>query len=117
MEVVGKYVEKFNQLTGQSLECRDVFQSEGLCVHIEKRHPDCVAEIPNIPLILASPDYIGRNPKEKNSVELVKRMGDNLMVCVKLDLKSNYFFVATLFKISDSKLKNRIASGRLKKYN
>lgn len=42
-------------------------------------------------------------------------MGDNVMVCIKLDAKENYLYVASIFEITASKLNNRINSGRLKK--
>lgn len=116
MVVVGHYIEKFNILTGQDLECKDIVQSSGLLLHIQKRHPDCVDKLPYIPLIIAEPDYIGRNPREENSIELVKCMGNNLMVCVKLDIKRDYFYVASLFEISDAKLQSRLKSGRISKF-
>lgn len=116
MIVVGHYIEKFNILTGQDLECKDIVQSSGLLLHIQKRHPDCADKLPYVPLIIAEPDYIGHNPREENSIELVKCMDNNLMVCVKLDIKQDYFYVASLFEISDAKLKRRIESGRLAKF-
>lgn len=116
MRIVGEYIEEFNTLTGQSLTCDHIFQSDGLRIHIAKRHPDCVALLHDIPLILSEPDYIGCNPNEAANVELVKCLDNNLMVCVKLDQSKGYLYVATLFKISNAKLQNRLKSGRLKKF-
>ena len=113
MQVVGQYTEKFNILTGQALACGDILQSDGLINHVRKRHPACVSHISDIPNILSSPDYIGHHPREPESVELVKRLDCNLMFCVKLDSVNGYFFVASLFEISDAKLQKRIDSGRL----
>lgn len=116
LKPVGKYKERFNELTGQNLTCSDIYQSQGLEVHVRKRHPDDVGCLPDIPAIIAAPDYVGKHPTEENSIELVKRVKENLMVCVKLDSKDDYFYVASVFKISDGKLQNRINSGRLKRY-
>lgn len=116
MEIAGLYVERFNELTGQDIPCGNIYQSEGLYAHILKRHPDCIPYIEIIPRIIAEPDYIGHSAKEPQSVELVKRITGNLMVCIKLDTKRNYLYVASLFEISDAKIKNRLESGRLIKF-
>lgn len=111
---VGKYAEAFNEATAQSLPCETIYQSVGLYKHILKRHPDEIGNIQYVPSIIKQPDYIGRNPKEQNSIELVKHIGDNLQVCIKLDTDDNYLYVASIYVISEGKLKNRINSGRLK---
>lgn len=115
--LVGTYIDEFNKLTGQSLPCCQIVQSSGLAVHVQKHHPNEVGNIALIPQIIASPDYVGRNPKEPDSVELVKIVDANVMVCVKLDSKNDYHYVASVYEISDGKLQNRIKSGRLKKFS
>jgi len=112
--IVGQYTDRFNKLTGQSLPCGDIVQSPGLAVHIKNHHPDKLHRINDIPAVISDPDYIGHNPKEPDSVEMVKRMGENVMVCIKLDRKDNYLFVATVFEITEGKLQNRLKSGRIK---
>ena len=112
---VGEYIEEFNSLTGQHLPCGSIYQSYGLKAHIQKRHPSEVANLSLVPNIISSPDYIGKHPKEADSIELVKVLSGNIMVCIKLDKRENYLFVASIFEISEGKLKNRINSGRLKK--
>ena len=114
--VVGQYTEKFNIATGQKLPCGDIFQSAGLYKHIIKRHPNELGNIEHIPSIIASPDYIGKNPKEKNSVELVKKINNNVQVCIKLDTDRDYLYVSSVYEISESKVKNRLESGRLKNF-
>lgn len=117
MFCVGQYTEAFNALTGQSLPCCDIMQSDGLVTHVQKHHPNECENISLIPSIIAAPDYIGQNPKEPNSIELVKVINANVMVCVKLDGKHSYHYVASVYQISNGKLKNRIQSGRLKKFH
>lgn len=115
--VVGTYVEKFNEITGQHLPCGSIYQSTGLVSHVCRHHPDTGATLlPYVPVIIEAPDYVGRNPKEPNSVELVKQIDQQVMVCIKLDSKNGYLYVASVFEIKQSKLERRIASGRLQKY-
>ena len=114
MKIVGQYRELFNCLTQQNIPCGNIYQTEGLAVHVKKHHPDEVYLLEHIPQIIASPDYVGHNPKEKNSIELVKLTGKNEMVCVKMDIKEGYLYVASVFSISQGKLTNRIKSGRLR---
>ena len=116
MEKVGLYIERFNELTGQSIPCGNIYQSAGLSVHVIKRHPECAADIGIIPQIIAEPDYIGHSPTEPQSIELVKRLQNNMMVCIKLDVKKNYLYVASLFSISEAKIQNRLNSGRPVKF-
>ena len=92
-----------------------VYQSTGLIKHIEKRHPDCLSYLDCITDIINHPDYIGTNPNETvPSLEFVKKLDDNILVGIKLDIKDNYLYIATLHTITTSKLEHRVASGRLK---
>ena len=102
-EIVGIYTEKFNAATGQHLPCGPIYQSTGLIAHVKKRHPSDVDKLRYIPEIISNPDFIGKNPKEPSSIELVKI----------LDARNNYFYVATLFEITTGKLESMIKSGRL----
>ena len=111
---VGKYQEEFNNIVNIDLPVGEIYQSQGLITHINKRHPLLSNYISNIPDIISSPDYIGTNPKEPDSIELVKIYSDNILVAVKLDKKENYLYVASLYDISNAKLSKRIESGRLK---
>ncbi len=113
---VGEYIDRFNELTGQSIPCGPIYQSSGLVIHVRNHHPDGVALVEYVEDVIKRPDYVGKHPKENDSVELVKRIDGNVMVCIKLDVKNGYLFVASVFEISDGKLKNRLNSGRLKPY-
>ena len=114
--LVGKYIERFNTLTRQSIPCGPIYQSSGLLGHITKRHPGKESYLRHVREIISFPDYIGKHPHEPNSLELVKILDQNVMVCIKLDTQKNYLFVASVYEISKSKLENRLYSGRLKKY-
>lgn len=112
--IVGEYTDVFNMLTNQSLPCGPIYQSSGLSVHIQKRHPNEMGNLAHVADVIASPDYIGKHPKEPDSIELVKRLSANVMVCVKLDSVRNRLYVASVFEITEAKVKNRLSSGRLK---
>lgn len=111
---VGEYKKIFNDLTGQTLPCGPILQSSGLEIHVKKHHPEIVGYMGLIPQIIENPDFIGHNPKEPSSIELVKIFSKNLMVCIKVDEHKNYLYVASLYDITDGKMANRIKSGRLK---
>lgn len=115
MTPVGQYISKFNALTGQTLPLGVIYQSAGLLTHVQKRHPKEVSNLNYVSSIISDPDYIGRNPNEPNSIELIKILGGNVMVCVKLDVSGAYYYVASVFEISQAKLNNRLNSGRLRK--
>ena len=112
---VGTYSGQYDTLLGVSLPKLNIVQSEGLEKHISKRHPSCLKYLSKISEIISSPDYIGVNPKESSSFELIKQFDDNMLIGIKLDTKNNYYYVATLHDIKQSKINNRLFSGRLKK--
>lgn len=114
LKKVGKYKSKYNNLLNVNLPVSDIYASEGLNKHILRRHPNCQKYIEKIPEIINNPDYIGKNPKELDSIELVKVFDDNIQIGIKLDTNKNYLYVATLFDIKESKVQRRLNSGRLK---
>lgn len=113
---VGEYTEDFNSKLGINQPCLEIYQSTGLEVHINKNHPDCVNYLDDISDIINAPDYIGINPNEDDSIELIKNFGENIKVAIKLDKKNNYFYVASLYDIKPSKISRHLKSGRLKRY-
>lgn len=68
----------------------------------------------NIQEIIEHPDYVGKNPSEPDSIELVKVYSNNIQIGIKLDSSNGYLYVATLFDIKQSKIERRLYSGRLK---
>lgn len=116
MNPVGQYTDRFNQLTGQNLPVGDIYQSVGLAAHVQKHHPAEIGNLALIPAVISSPDYVGHNPREPDSIELVKVLSGNVMVCVKLDKSKNYLYVASVYSITNAKLQNRLQTGRLKAY-
>lgn len=116
MTVVGNYTERFNDIAGVSLPCGKIFISDGFSVHIKKRHPGYERYIDRISEIIDSPDYVGCNPKEPDSIELLKVFDENIQIAIKLDTKNDYLYVASLYDVKQSKIDRRLAGGRLKPF-
>lgn len=112
---VGEYTGEYNNLLNINLPCLPIYASDGLIKHIQARHSNCIGYISQIPDIISNPDYVGKNPTEPNSIELVKVYGDNIQIGIKLDVSNNYLYVATLFDVRQSKINRRLHSGRLKR--
>ncbi len=113
---VAHFDKNLNCYLPYSLDYEFIYQSAGLEKHILKRHPECIEFLQYLPYIIAHPDYIGVNPNEPGiSFELVKVFNKNIQVGIKLDIKEDYLYVATLHTITTGKLKHGIENGRLKK--
>ena len=117
---VGKYNLIFNDILGINISDFDIYRSKGLPAHMLKRHHEkCLKYIDYIPDIIQSPDYIGINPNETEvqSIELIKRYIDNILIGIKLDKDNDYLYVSTMHDISESKIQMRLFSGRFKEFN
>lgn len=111
-----KYNPNFNKYLPFPFNHEYIYQSSGLRKHVEKRHPECLPYLDFLDSIITSPDYIGVNPNESvPSFELVKIFDKNIQIGIKLDMKHNYLYVATLYIITVGKLNHGISNGRLKK--
>lgn len=94
----------------------------GVKKHIVKRHKNdlnanVLKDISHyIKEVINSPEYVGKHPKKiGDSIELVKKIENNLLVAIEVDLTDKYIYVASLYPITESKLLNRVNSGRFKK--
>lgn len=116
---LGKYNIKCNVILGIDIEELDIYRSKGLPAHMLKRkHYKCLKYIDYIPDIIEKPDFIGVNPNEcENSIELIKKYSDNVLVGIKLDTDGKYLYVSTVHDIQESKITRRLYSGRLKKFS
>ena len=67
------YNTKLNNYLPYVLDYDRIYQLEGLEIHIQKRHPECMKSLSSIPDTIHSPDYIGINSNELViTFELVK---------------------------------------------
>lgn len=96
-----------------------VIHEENLKKHMLKsRHQNMVKYISNVSDILNNPDYVGQNRHIKtDSFEVIKVLDDNVLVAVKLDKKNDYFFVASVYDVTDSKLNHMKKNGRIKVFD
>lgn len=113
---VGELNPELSEILGYNINKRDVYISTGLKAHmIKRKHFKCLKYLESMSDIINNPDYIGINPNEKSdSIELVKRYDDNVLVGIKIDPYKDYLYIATMHDIQDSKLSRRVHSGRLK---
>lgn len=117
---VGEYLDSFNDILGISIEEKEIYRSKGLPTHMVKRkHYKVLKYIDYIPEIIAAPDYIGRNPNENGteSIELVKRYKDNVLIGIKVDKENGNLYVSTMHDIQESKIERRLHGGRLKEFS
>jgi len=97
---------------------RQVKVFPGAIKHIKNRHPEDLDKYFNrIPEIISNPDYVGQNPTEPNSVELIKEFDDDVLVAIKLD-PSGYIYLSSMYALNNGqhKVKSRLASGRIIPY-
>ena len=116
---VGEYLEVFNNILGINIERKEIFRSKGLPAHmINRNHGNCLKYIDYIPDIISNPDYIGINPNENgnDSIELIKRYKDNVLVGIKIDNDNDYLYISTMHNIQESKIQRRLYSGRIKEF-
>lgn len=115
MRVTKNIKQKLNIKT----DVEKIIISNGLKSHMLKsKHDKAVKYISEIENIITNPDYIGVNPREKGtSLEYLKVFDDNILLAVKLDIKRNYFYTASMYEVTEAKLKSMLRSGRIKKYD
>ncbi len=101
----------------------NIYAAPGVLKHIKKRHSHELSEevlsniIEVIKSVLEFPEYLGIHPKKVGtSIEFVKKIDDNILVATELDIKDNYIYVASMYPVNQSKIDNRLHSGRLKKF-
>ncbi|MEG0238076.1 MAG: hypothetical protein RR628_00540 [Clostridium sp.] len=100
----------------------DVYASPGVLKHIIRKHgKQLTRNIKDnltimIERIIGNPDYIGINKKKTDSgaIELVKRIDSYIMVILEVDIQKKYIYVASMYPVTKSKMKNKLYSGRLK---
>lgn len=115
---IAPFNKSLNKYLPYKFENNYIYQSSGLEKHIQKRHPECLEYLSYLPFIINYPDYIGINPNESGiSFELIKVFDKNIQIGIKLDMKDNYLYVATLHSITSGKLTHGLQNGRLKKFD
>jgi hypothetical protein len=97
----------------------DVYAAPGIIKHIKKHRNKFSEAILNDLLgtmrsILNNPDYVGCDPSEEGtSLELIKKIDDNILIALQFDITDNYIYVASLYPVTESKINNRLHSNRI----
>lgn len=114
---IGVYCKSFNYYLNRNYPLGGIYKSNGLIIHIKNRgHEKGIAYFDKLEEIIDKPDYIGHNTRHLNSFELIKKYEDNIQVAIKLDIENGYWFVSSIYEITQSKLERRLHSGRIVSY-
>ena len=107
----------YKNLVGLAKEVDAVNVSNGLEKHLKgRRHEKMIPYLEKLDYLLNHPDYVGKNPKQPDtSFECIKVIDENVLVAVKLDKKRDYYFVASVYDVTQGKLDHMIESGRVRK--
>lgn len=117
VQIAGVLKQEYIDLIGIDIPSTKIYIYPGAIKHIKKKHiEDFNKYFKFIPDIISNPDYVGKNPKEKDSIELIKYIDDNVLVAVKLD-PSGYLYLSSMYSLTESKVPKRLKSGRIKKIN
>jgi hypothetical protein len=115
--IVGRYINKYNEIIGLLLPEKDIYLCPGLEKHLKKNnHSECLEYIYSISEIILSPDYIGKHPTILQSIEFIKRYEINVLVAVQFDEKDDYYHISNVYDISNGKIEHKLFSGRFRKY-
>lgn len=111
-------VHAIKRLTGIEFTVAEVHMYPGAIKHVKREHPGIFQKYHHlIPDIIAKPDYVGQNPRETGSIELVKCVTPYILIAIKLD-PSGYLYLSTFYDLKNGpiKVKKRVSSGRLVRY-
>lgn len=113
-----KVKKKIKELLGIQSDVNVIkYSKNNLEKHLLKRnHIDALKYFDKIEDILEEPDYVGINPNEKpKCLEYVKVFDENILVALKIHSSEEFYYIPSMYMITDYKLQSRLFSGRLKK--
>lgn len=110
---IASYNTNLNQWLGVEYISFPIYRSKGLLTHLINRNHFVAAKyIDYLPEIIKTPDFAGVHD---GNIELIKCFKDNIFISIKLDVKKNKYYVATIFDVKQSKIDSYVRSGRLVK--
>ena len=113
-----KVKEQIKELLGIQSDVNVIkYSKNNLEKHLLKRnHIDALKYFDKIEDIIEEPDYVGINPNEKSEcLEYVKVFDENILVALKIHSSEEFYYIPSMYMITDYKLQSRLFSGRLKK--
>ncbi len=122
-----KAYKKVGQINTSVIERLDfpidgsVYASPGVINHIKRHHGRQLTRkvkenlLQVIGSVIENPDYVGIDKKRGKigALELIKKVDAMILVGLEIDLEDNYIYVSTLYPITNSKINNKIYSGRI----
>ncbi len=113
---IGKITKEVVSLLGLSLSDihKPIYLGDSNIRHIIKKHPDDYVQFKDrIQEILKSPTYIGKHPKEENSIQYIKTFDNNnkIVLCAVRGTDNSVYYLRSLYCINANKLNNYIDSG------
>ena len=109
-----KYLKALNI---NNCNCSNVYLNPGAEQHIKISHPkDYNNYFNSIKYIISKPDYLGLNPRVKDSIELVRVYNRDVILISIAISKKGYLYLSSMYTIGprgNSKIKKRLKSGRL----
>lgn len=114
-QIVGQLnIVAIKALTLVEFPTAEVWMYSGAIRHVKKYHPGIMERYGHlISDIIASPDFVGKNPSNPGSIEMVKFVDQHVLLAIDLD-PSGYLYVSSFYDLNNGpeKLKKRLASGR-----
>lgn len=111
--IVPKCIIKYYGIQCNSFE---VYMPPGVLKHLKKRGhwQDFLTYHQDLPNMIANPDYAGQNPKEPDSVELYKILGDHILIAIKFNTSSG-LFLGSFYSLDNGadKIQKRLRVGRI----
>jgi hypothetical protein len=94
-------------------KCKNVYLNPGAERHIKEKHfMDYNMYFNKISYIINNPDFIGKNPHIPNSIEMVKKFNDIILLSIAIN-KNGFFYISSMYSIKEHQLNSRIKKGRL----
>lgn len=117
---VGYFRSKMANILGISYS-GIIYASPGVLKHIKNRHGKHLSKkvatniLEVIRKIINNPDYIGiyKLGGDEISVEIIKKIDENILVGIEVDSEKDYIYVSTMYPITEGKIKSKLYSGRL----
>jgi hypothetical protein len=117
VQEIGTLEKRIVKLLKLDYQCRKIILNPGAIKHIKGKHPeDFKKYFFRIPDIIKFPDYIGKNPRIPNSIELVKRFDDFLLISI-IKGTNGLLYLSSLYSIGIYTVNKRLLTGRLTKIN
>lgn len=115
--VIPEIIIEFYQIKCSSL---NVYMPPGVLKHLKRKGHwnDFLKYFESIPEMISSPDYVGQNPKEPNTVELYKVVNDHVIIPIKLN-KENGLFMSSFYILDNGrdKINKRLRVGRIRPFS